>query len=198
MCPCCVSQISLFWRHVWEINITSRTTWCISLNSSSSLSLEFIDRVFFCKTMNVVLSFNSPLLAWGEALLLLLPLHSAPVVQVLVASDCTASAFSPIFVILFSVPGAALSFSFFVVSFLLLAKNKFVLYPHFWRRYQFQLFHLSRLFFLFVFLFMTTRSHRNISSLHPNFTTAHSGSYEFFVNHFSMRFWTSSSTSSCL
>ena len=56
MWPCCVSHISLLWRQVSEMNITSHATWCTSLNSSSNLSLEFNDLVFFCRTMNVVFS----------------------------------------------------------------------------------------------------------------------------------------------
>ena len=46
MYPCCVSHTSLFWRHVSEIDITSQSTRCSSLISSSSRSLEPSDIVF--------------------------------------------------------------------------------------------------------------------------------------------------------
>ena len=54
MWPCCVSHISLLWRHVSEMSIASHSISFSSLNTSSRRSLEFSDLVFFCKTMNVV------------------------------------------------------------------------------------------------------------------------------------------------
>ena len=93
MWPCCVSQISLPWRHVSEIKITSHVTWCNSLNNSSFLSLECMYFMFFCRTMNFAFPSFSSLWVWGETLLLL-PLHAAPVNQVSVTSIWFASAFS--------------------------------------------------------------------------------------------------------
>ena len=62
------------------------------LNNSSSLSLEFIDLMFFCRTMNVVASCLISSWIEGESLLPLLPSTSA--FEVYVALSCTASAFS--------------------------------------------------------------------------------------------------------
>ena len=124
MWPWWVSDTSLPWRHVSEINITSHLNRCTSLNSSSSLSLEFIDLVFFCKTMNVVFSCLSSFSFRGE-FLLLLPSTSA--FEVSVASSCTASASSFSRFLLFSSQAAALWVSLLFVSSSLPVKKTFLL-----------------------------------------------------------------------
>ena len=86
-CPCSVSQTSLLDRHVSEISTTSHVAPCTSRSNSPNLSLELIDLVFFCRTVNTIFSGLVSFLFGGESLLLpLFPVISSPVL--LRASVC--------------------------------------------------------------------------------------------------------------
>ena len=72
MCPWFDSHTSSFDLHVSETNISSHFRTCTSWNNSSILWLEFIDHVFFCRTVNVT-SLRSFLASVGcRAMMLLL------------------------------------------------------------------------------------------------------------------------------
>ena len=125
MRPCCVSHISLPWLQVSEINITSRLLVDFVEQFFWSLSLEFINLVFFLQDNERCL-FGHLFLLESEAnsccccFFLWLSSMSTP-------SSCTDSASSLSWFFLFLPRAAALWMPLFVVSSLIPVKKTFLL-----------------------------------------------------------------------